>query len=1121
MVPTPARPVNDTNEALASFYAKVDELESVFIDRLGDAIKIPSISAYADNRKDVFAMSEWVATKLKAVGVEVTLKDLGKQEGTDLDLPPLVLGRYGSDPEKPTVLVYSHYDVQPASIEDGWKHEPFVMTVEEDGKICGRGTSDDKGPLIGWINMIEAFQKVDVDVPANLVFCFEGMEETASFGLRQGLEDEADKYFKDVDVVCITDVVWVSDEQISVPQGLRGIIFYLVTITGAKVDAHSGGFGGQISEPMTDMVNIMSSLVDANGKILVPGIYDNVQAVTKEEYESYQKLNISEDSLYGGTGGRSLHDNQADALVARWKKPSLSLHRIENALPGAGAVTSIPAKLVGKFSIRTVPFMKWEDIDQLVRKHVKDRFESLGSKNKLEIECHPNDWFYEEASHWNYQAAIQATRNVWGVDPALTCEGGSIPIALDFKKTLKKNVLLMPVGRPTDGQHSTNEKLDKSNYINAIKLYGAYLKEVTNFWRQSKQNSFSSHARTTFARSCTMCLTNVVTDVNTSSNFQDFSTQHTALDLTIDFDRKILIGRTAITGQARVHGLAEIVLDTSHVVIKGVSYQGRKAAWTLKSDDGENGSPLCIELGRRYGEGETIELTVDFETTENTTGLQWFSPSQTDDKEHPFMFSQCEPVHARSIFPCQDTPSIKSTFDITIHSILPVVASGVPESELIFPPITDTTEQKTYRFKMEIPISNYLFAVASGNLAGEKIGPKSYVYCAPGDLEACKQEFQPDLQAIIKSAENIIFEYPWPLYNLVVLPRSFHLGGMENPIFNFYSATVVSGDRENISVVAHEFAHSYSGNLVTNASWEHFWLNEGWTVWTERNIVRELRGDDEVELQAIVGWQDLIQSIEMYGGEDSVFTSLVLEFEGKRPDDIMSKISYEKGYTFLCYLEETVGREKWLKFVPYYFRTFYGAAVDSSRFKDCVLKFFSPDAAATSSLGCVDWNSWFHKPGAPPKPGFCSELYKKAIELADQWGSLSVQSAFRPSGSDVEGWTAGQVLVFLDLLIESPQPIPLEYCKLLDELYDVGKSSNLEVVTRYLRVALRAGDRSVLKQTEDILGQTGRMKFVRPLFKELLSVDEELALELFKKYQDFYHPTCLRLVRNLFDEERP
>ncbi|KAK2009450.1 peptidase family M20/M25/M40 [Colletotrichum eremochloae] len=475
------------NDGLAGFYAKVDELESTFIDRLGDAVKIPSISAYADRRKDVFEMSEWVATKMRAVGIDVRLKNLGKQEGTELELPPLVLGRYGKDPEKPTVLVYCHYDVQPASFEDGWKYEPFEMTVEESGRLCGRGTSDDKGPLVGWINMIEAFQKAGLEVPANLVFCFEGMEEYGSFGLQGALEDEADKYFSDVDVVCIADVVWVSDEQISIPQGLRGIIFYLVTITGAKQDAHSGGFGGQISEPMVDMVNIMSSLVDSNGKILIPGIYDNVQPVTEKEYESYQKLKISEDSLCGGTGGRSLHDNQADALIARWKKPSLTLHRIENALPGAGAITSIPAKLVGKFSIRTVPFMKAEEIDQIVRKHIQDRFDTLGSKNDIEIEAHPNDWFYEDASHWNYQAAIRATRNVWGVDPAMTCEGGSIPIALDFKKILKKNVLLLPVGRPTDGQHSTNEKLDKSNYINAIKLYGSYLKEAETLWRESRK----------------------------------------------------------------------------------------------------------------------------------------------------------------------------------------------------------------------------------------------------------------------------------------------------------------------------------------------------------------------------------------------------------------------------------------------------------------------------------------------------------------------------------------------------------------------------------------------------------------------------------------------------------
>ncbi|KXH26481.1 leukotriene A-4 hydrolase/aminopeptidase, partial [Colletotrichum salicis] len=262
----------------------------------------------------------------------------------------------------------------------------------------------------------------------------------------------------------------------------------------------------------------------------------------------------------------------------------------------------------------------------------------------------------------------------------------------------------------------------------------------------------------------------------------------------------------------------------------------------------------------------------------------------------------------------------------------------------------------------------------------------------------------------------------------------------------------------------------------------------------------------------IVGWQDLIQSIETYDGNDSVFTSLVLEFEGKRPDDILFKISYEKGYTFLCYLEKTVGREKWLKFVP------HSAAVDSIQFKDCVVDFFSRDAAATLALSRFDWQSWLHKPGAPPKPKFSSELYNKALKTADRWRSLSNDSLFKPSSDDVKGWTAGQVLVFLDLLIESPQPVPMRYCKLFGDLYDVGKSGNLEVVTRYLRVALRAGDRGVLKQTEEVLGQTGRMKFVRPLFKELLSVDEGLALELFEKYQDFYHPTCLRLIRNLLDE---
>ncbi|TEA21625.1 Leucine aminopeptidase 2 [Colletotrichum sidae] len=612
-----------------------------------------------------------------------------------------------------------------------------------------------------------------------------------------------------------------------------------------------------------------------------------------------------------------------------------------------------------------------------------------------------------------------------------------------------------------------------------------------------------------------MCPHRPVTDINTNCNFKDVVTKHTVLDLSIDFDRKVMTGQTTVTLRPKVDALKEVVFDTSYLAIKTASLEGKPLQWELESPENSNGSPLRIQLDRPYNSTEDLLITMDFATTADSTGLQWFNPSQTDDKKYPFMFSQGEPVHARSMFPCQDTPSIKTTFDIAIRSVLPVVASGIPQHELIFPPVEEPLTTKVYTFKQEIPISNYLFAVASGNLVGEQIGPKSYVYCAPGDLEACRAEFQPDLQAIIRSAEDLVFEYPWPLYNLVVLPRSFHLGGMENPVFNFYSATVVSGDRQNIDVVAHEFAHSYSGNLVTNDSWEHFWLNEGWTVYIERHIIRELRGEDQMELEAIVGWQDLLYNIDAFGGDDSVFTSLVLQFEGKRPDDVMSKISYEKGYTFLRHLEQTVGMEKWRKFVPHYFRTFFGKSVNSEQFKTCVLDFFSADATASSSLASINWDVWYHKPGAPPKPDFRSKLYDGCRSLAESWATLSDGSSFTPAAEDVTGWSAWQAQVFLDLLIDSTAPVPVERCRDLGTLYGFSTSGNLEVVSRYLRVALRAGDRAVLNQTEAVLGQTGRMKFVKPLFEGLISLDQQLALEVFERHREFYHPTCLRLMKGV------
>lgn len=262
-------------------------------------------------------MSKHLIAEMESLKIEVDLKQLGKEPGTGLPLPPIVLGRYGRDPEKPTILAYSHYDVQPAELADGWMCDPWALEVAEDGRLYGRGTSDDKGPLLCWLNMIEAFQKAGIEVPVNLRFWFEGMEESGSVGMRGALEDERTKFLADVDAVCVTDTIWAGNKQPSITQGLRGVLFYLLTITGAQQDVHSGMFGGHISEPMTDIVRIMASLVDSSGKILIPGIYDNVRAVTKEEFQAYQDLDISTEELDGDVGARSLHSDKASTLISR------------------------------------------------------------------------------------------------------------------------------------------------------------------------------------------------------------------------------------------------------------------------------------------------------------------------------------------------------------------------------------------------------------------------------------------------------------------------------------------------------------------------------------------------------------------------------------------------------------------------------------------------------------------------------------------------------------------------------------------------------------------------------------------------------------------------------------
>jgi len=470
---------------LDSYFKTVDANADTFIERLRKAVAIPSISADEERRQDVVKMGMFLKSQLEALGAHMEARPLGRQPGKEhLELPPAVIGRYPAkkDDSKRTILVYGHYDVQPANLSDGWKTEPFQLSIDDKGRMYGRGSTDDKGPVLGWVNVIESHQKAGVDFPVNLLMCFEGMEEYGSEGLDDFIVDECKpgKFFADTDVVCISDNYWLGTEKPCLTYGLRGCSYYSIEISGPGQDLHSGVFGGTAQEPMTDLVRVMASLVDTNGKILIPGLSELVAPLTKEEQSLYQNIAFTMDNLYESLGSKTgIYGDKENTLMGRWRFPSLSLHGVEGAFSAPGAKTVIPAKVIGKFSIRTVPDMEPPEVDKLVYSHVNKVFESLGSKNKLNCHLqHSGKWWVASPKHWNFTAAAKAVEKVWNVKPDLTREGGSIPVTLTFEQATGKNVLLLPMGSSTDAAHSINEKLDRRNYIEGTKLLGAYLHYV-------------------------------------------------------------------------------------------------------------------------------------------------------------------------------------------------------------------------------------------------------------------------------------------------------------------------------------------------------------------------------------------------------------------------------------------------------------------------------------------------------------------------------------------------------------------------------------------------------------------------------------------------------------------
>ncbi|CAG9770580.1 unnamed protein product [Ceutorhynchus assimilis] len=470
--------------SLTQLFRKIDENKQSYIENLREAVAIKSVSAWPHTRPEIKKMLEWALQRLTALGATGELRDIGMQtlpDGSKIPLPPVLLANLGSDTKKKTVLLYGHLDVQPALKEDGWNTEPFVLT-EKDGKLFGRGSTDDKGPVLGWIHALEAYKAIGVEIPVNLKFVFEGMEESGSEGLEPLLMSESDKFLKGTDYVCISDNYWLGTEKPCITYGLRGISYFHVEIECAAKDLHSGSYGGSVHEAMADLVHILGTLVDKDGKILITNINNEVAQLTPKEQQLYEKINFDVAEYKADVGTKMLMHNEKKEkiLMHRWRYPSLSIHGIEGAFSEPGQKTVIPRKVTGKFSIRLVPNQDPATIEKYVIDYLNKKWQEYGSPNNMKAySAHSGRPWMSDPFDPHYTAGVKATKHVYGVEPDLTREGGSIPITLVLQETTGKNVILLPMGCGNDGAHSQNEKIDIRNYIEGTKLLGAYLYEVS------------------------------------------------------------------------------------------------------------------------------------------------------------------------------------------------------------------------------------------------------------------------------------------------------------------------------------------------------------------------------------------------------------------------------------------------------------------------------------------------------------------------------------------------------------------------------------------------------------------------------------------------------------------
>jgi leukotriene-A4 hydrolase len=557
------------------------------------------------------------------------------------------------------------------------------------------------------------------------------------------------------------------------------------------------------------------------------------------------------------------------------------------------------------------------------------------------------------------------------------------------------------------------------------------------------------------------------------------------IDLAVDFSNRTITGKADFNLARATSGPLD--LDTRDLnILSARDTAGTDLNFEVADVDAVLGSRLRVTLP----EG-TEKFTIEFTTSPEASALQWLEPAQTAGGKHPYLFSQCQAIHARSVMPCQDTPMSRFTFNcsMTVPKDLTVVMAAAPGEKTA----SAQPGMTTYNFAMPQSIPPYLFAFAVGNITARELGPRSTCYTEPEMMEKSAWEFA-EVDRMLLAAEDIFGPYLWDRFDFLVMPPSFPYGGMENPRLTFLTPTLLAGDRSLVNVLAHELAHSWTGNLVTNASINDFWLNEGFTVWAERRILENMEGVEAKSLSAAIGRNGLMEAMNNFG-KGSEFTKLEINGEGSDPDEFYSLVPYEKGFLFVALLEETVGREKMDIFVKKYIDHFAFTSLTTAQFEE-FLNAELPGVA--EQMGA---EQWIHQPDLPANaPVFASARLEMLEGLAKSWSDGT-----RPEVADAAKWSPEDWQIFLQAL---PGKLMTEDCAWLNDNFKLNDQGNSEILCNWLQIAINSSFEPAYDRAASFLSEVGRMKYLKPLFNALHSNEntKELAARVFADNADSYHP---------------